>query len=206
MADAAAPVEPERRPAVVTAACWMLYLAAAGQLLLAIIMFSHLGATRQAYTKVLADTPVKGATDVSVAIIAANAAVNLVFAIGYVVVAILDGRGRNPARIVTWVIAGLAICMSCCGLASTAIALSGLGDNGANGAPSAQDIQRALRAALPGWYEPVITTIQVVSLAALVVAVVLLALPAANQFFRRKPAAGWEPPVPATPPVPPPTA
>jgi hypothetical protein len=204
MAYAATSVEPKRRPAVVAAACWLLYLAATCQVLSAIVTLSQLGATKQAYTQVFADTPMKGAEAMFVAIEAASAVVfGLLFAVGYVVLAILNGRGKNPARIVTWVIAGLAICLSGCALVSSAGGLSGLGGgNAANGAPSGQQIQQALSAARPGWYEPVLITISAISLLALVAAVVLLALPTANGFFRNTP----EPPVAPVAPVPPPTA
>jgi hypothetical protein len=200
MAYPAAPAEPKRRPAVVTVAGWLLYLAAASQVVSAVVTVTQLGATRQAYTKVLAGTSLGAATDLSVATVAVQAAVNLVFAIGYVVVAILNGRGKNPARIVTWVIAGLATCLAGCRLASAAIALGGLGANGGNGAPSGQEIQKALDDSLPGWYQPLLTVGEIISLVAVVAAVVLLALPIANDFFRKTPTPGWEPPLPTLPP------
>ncbi|GAA1801149.1 hypothetical protein HC028_08420 [Planosporangium flavigriseum] len=207
MAYAAAPAEPKRRPAVVTVACWLLYLAAAGQVLSAVVTFSQLGTTKRVYDEVFAKTSVTGAAEMSVAIMAASAMIAVVFGIGYVVLAILNGRGKNPARIVTWVLAGIAICFSGCGLAATAIGASDFGGSSANSdVPSAQEIQRALGNAWPGWYEPLVTTLGIISLAALVTAVVLLALPAAHDFFRKQPEAGWEPPAPSVPPVPPPTA
>jgi hypothetical protein len=189
----------------VSVACWLLYLAAAFQVLTAIVTLTQLSTTKQAYTKVFAETSMKGAESMFVAITAASAVgFGLLFAIGYVVLAILNGRGKNPARIVTWVVAGVAICFSGCGLVSSAAGVSGLGGNSsANGAPTSQEIQRALSDALPGWYQPILTTIGAISLAALVTAVVLLALPIANEFFRKTRDSGWEPPVP---PVPPPTA
>jgi hypothetical protein len=205
MAYAAASVEPKRRPTIVTVACWLLYLAAASQVLTAIVTLSQLNATKLAYKKLFAETSMKGAEDMFVAITAATAVgFGLLFAIGYVVLAILNGRGKNPARIVTWVIAGLAICFSGCGLVSSAVGFNGFGGSGAgNDAPSGQEIQQALNEAWPGWYQPLLTTISIVSLAALVVAVVLLALPIANDFFRKTREPGWEPAVPS---VPPPTA
>jgi hypothetical protein len=202
MAYAAAPIEPKRRPAIVTVACWLLYLAAACQVLTAIVTLGELGRTKQAYQKVLAETPMKGNEDMFVAIMAASAVVGLVFAIGYVVLAILNGRGKNSARIGTWVIAGVALCFSGCTLA-----LSGLsGNSSANGAPSAQEIQQALNNAWPGWYQPTLTAMGIISFAALVAVAILLALPIANEFFRKTRESGWEPPVPPVSQVPPPTA
>jgi hypothetical protein len=194
------PVGPKKRPGVVTAACWLLYVAAACQVLYAVVTVSQLGATKEAYKKVFADTSMKGAEDMLVAITAATTVgVGLLFAIGYVVLAILDGRGRNVARIITWVIGGLSICCSGYGLASSAIGFSGISGNSGNG-PSASQIKQALNDALPGWYQPVLTTIGIISVAALVTVVILLALPMASEFFRRPKQPNWEPPVPSMPP------
>jgi hypothetical protein len=200
MAYVAGSVEPKRRPAVVTAACWLLYLAAACQVLSAVVTLSQLGAMKEAYRKLFADTATKGFEDVLVAITAATTVgFGLIFAVGYVVLGILNGKGKNPARIVTWVVAGLSICCSGSGLVSNAIGINGF-SGGKNGGPTSQEIQRALEAALPGWYQPTLTTIGIISIAALVTAVVLLALPIANGFFRKPPQPAWEPPVPQMPP------
>jgi hypothetical protein len=198
MAYAAAPVEPKRRPAVVTVACWLLCLVAAAQVLSAVVTLSQLGAAGQAYREVFAETPMKGAEDMFVAMTAASAVgFGLLLGVGYVVLAVVDGRGRNPARIITWIVAGLSICFSVAGLVLNSAAPSTAGTGSANGAPSAQEIQQALDNTWPGWYQPLLTTIGVVSLVALVATVILLALPAANRFFRKpeQPAA-WQPPVP----------
>jgi hypothetical protein len=206
MAYAAAPgqpVAPKTRPAVVTAACWLLYFAAACQVVLAIIAISQLGTTKEAYQKAYADSTVKGAADVAVAVAATVIAIGFLLAIGYVVLAILDGRGKNPARIVTWVIGGVSICCSAGSVVSNASGLSSMGGGGGNGAPSGKQIQDAMNAALPGWYQPVLTTIGLIAIFALVAVVILLALPAANDFFRKPKQQVWEPP---TPSVPPPTA
>jgi hypothetical protein len=197
MAYAAAPVEQKRRPAVVTVACWLLCAAAASQVLSAIVTLSQVGATKQAYRKVFAETPMKGAEDMFVAMTAASAVgFGLLLGVGYVVLASLDARGKNPARIVTWVIAGLSICFSGCGVAMNALGPSSFGGGSANGAPSGQEIQQALNDAWPGWYQPTLTTIGVVSFVALISAVVLLALPIANEFFRKPEQPAWQPPVP----------
>jgi Ni/Fe-hydrogenase subunit HybB-like protein len=197
MANAVEPAGSVRRPGVVTVACWLLYLAAVCQVLTAVITLSQLGATRQAYKKIFAGTSMEGAEATLVAITAATTVgVGLIFAIGYIVLAILDGRGKNPARIVTWVVAGLSICCSGSGLVSNAVGFSSFGGNARNGAPTSQQIQQALKDALPGWYQPLLTTVGIVSIAALVTAVILLALPLANDFFRKPKQPVWEPPVP----------
>src|SRR5690349_14775217 len=129
-------VEPAQRPGVVTVASWLLYLVAATEVGVAIITLSQLSATKRAYQAAFADSQVKGAADMLVAINGATAVgFGLVLAIGYVVLGILDGRGKNPARIVTWVLAGLTICCSGVGLATRAAGLSSFGGGGGNGAP-----------------------------------------------------------------------
>jgi hypothetical protein len=196
-------VAPRPRPTVVTVGCYLLYVAAVCQVLTAVITLSQLGATKEAYRKVFADTSMKGAESMLVAITAASTVgIGLLFAVGYVVLSILDGRGKNPARIVTWVVGGLAICCSGSGLLASATGFSGFGGGSTNG-PTPKEIQQALHDALPGWYQPLLTTVGAIGIIALLTTVVLLALPAANEFFRRPAQPVWEPPVP---PVPPPTA
>jgi hypothetical protein len=201
------PAEPavaRRRPTVVTVASWLLYVAAVCQVLGAIITLSQLSATKEAYKKVFADTSMKGAENMLVAITAATTVgIGLLFAVGYVVLAILDGRGKNPARIVTWVVGGLAICCSGYGLVANVSGFSGFSGGSGNG-PSPKEIQQTLHDALPGWYTPLLTAVGAIGIIALLTTVILLAMPAANDFFRKpKQQPVWEPPVP---PVPPPTA
>ena len=52
-----------------------------------------------------------------------------------------------------------------------------------------------LEEALPSWVTPVSLLLGVLSLISLITALILLALPKANAFFR-KPTAAWEPPTP----------
>jgi hypothetical protein len=202
-AGPAAPVAPQRRPTVVTVACWLLYVAAVCQVLSALITLSQLSATKEAYKKVFANTSMKGAENMLVAITAATTVgIGLIFAVGYVVLAILNGRGKNPARIVTWVIGGLAICCSGYGLVANAAGFTGFSGSSGNG-PSPKEIQQAMHDALPGWYQPALTAVGTVAIISLLLTVILLALPAANEFFRKPKQPVWEPPLP---PVPPPTA
>ena len=59
--------------------------------------------------------------------------------------------------------------------------------------------ERIINEHVPGWYEPVTIATIVVGLLALIAALILLALPASNEFFRRRPEP--EPPTPGYPPV-----
>lgn len=72
-----------------------------------------------------------------------------------------------------------------------------MGSGGAANAPDQAEIQRMLEDRLPSWYTPVSTTISVLAMIALLVALILLALPPSNEFFRKSQTA-WEPPVPGS--------
>jgi len=194
--DPTVPPDAQRRPAVVTVAVWLLYLVAALEAVTALVTLSQLGTLRSAYDKLFADTPMKNA-GTSVAVVSTAAiALALLFALGFVVLAIFVGRGKNPARIITWVVAGISICCAGTNLASTAIGFNSNFGNTSQG-PSAEEIQRTINEALPAWYQPLLTTITIVSLAALLATVIMLALPIANPYFR-KPRQEWQPPVPPT--------
>jgi hypothetical protein len=63
---------------------------------------------------------------------------------------------------------------------------------GAGNVPSNTEVQDAINGALPSWYEPLSTVLTVISLLAILGAVILLALPASNAFFRKVQPA-WDP-------------
>jgi hypothetical protein len=194
MAYTVPPPDARRRPAVVTVAVWLIVLVAALEAVTALVTVSQIGTLRDAYDKLFADTPIENAGTGLAVVSAAVTALYLLFALGFAVLAIFVGRGKNPARILTWVVAGISICCVGANLASTAVGFNSSFGNTGEG-PSNEEIQRAINEALPGWYQPVLTTAAVISLAALVTTVILLALPVANPYFR-KPQPEWQPPMP----------
>jgi hypothetical protein len=94
----------------------------------------------------------------------------LVIAAVLVVLGILDRVGKNAARIVTWAFAGLPV------LCSGLFAVSGVVGAGQQGAT----------VVLPQWYTVVDLTSAATATVAVVVACVLLALPASNRFYRER--------------------
>jgi hypothetical protein len=204
MAYASPPAAPRTRPATVTAACYLLYLYAALQVLGVLVLLSIFSDYRKAFEDAYRGTSVENQADTIATVgLVSTVAVALIFGTGLVVLAIIDGKGRNVARIITWVVGGLALCCAGFGLIGNAAGSSmNFGNN--RGGPSATDISTAFKQDLPSWFTPVTTASAALELIALLLAVVLLALPASNQFFRKQPPAQvWEPPLP---PVPPPTA
>lgn len=190
------------RPGVVTAASYLLYLVAASQVVGGVIVIGGLDAMQRAYEHAYADFPElrDAAGGIALVTVGISVVFALIFAAGFITLGILDGKGKNAARIVTWVMAGLGVCCFGAGSAGQALngMLSGMGGTGGTNQPDPAEIQRTLTEALPSWYYPATTAINVINLLAVIAVIILLALPASNEFFRR-PAPAVE--VPGYPPL-----
>ncbi|SCG56595.1 hypothetical protein [Micromonospora humi] len=187
---------PRARPSVVTLSSWLLILVAVIQVLNLIVTLAVIGKIRDVLKDAYAGTSAESAGDLAYAFTIGSSVLTLLLAIGLVVLALLNNRGRNVSRIITWVVGGILLC--CTGgslLNGVSGGMMGGGGNANGDLPSTQEIQRRLEDALPSWYAPVSLLLGIVALLALLGALILLALPKANEFFR-KPKAAWEPPVP----------
>jgi 4-amino-4-deoxy-L-arabinose transferase-like glycosyltransferase len=98
-------------------------------------------------------------------------------ALAILALALANLAGRNSTRVLTWVVGGATLTVS-----AGWLALSGGGEppRSADGAR----VEAIAAQLMPGWVEPVSTMTGFVASPALLVAVVLLALPPANAFFR----------------------
>jgi hypothetical protein len=201
----------QRRPAAVTVASYLLVLVAVLIVVSALITVATLGSYSDAIRNAVAAQGVADAARIADQItgffrVAAviGLVVNLLLAGGFVALALLDLRGKNPARIVTWVLAGLGVlCLGCSTASSASGAFTGgFTSNSANGV-NASEVQRQIRESIPSWLTPLETTLAVVNLLALIVVIILLALPASNAFFRPAEPVGPEPGYPAYPGYPP---
>lgn len=193
---AAPPANP--RPTVVTISSYLLFFYAVLQVISVGVSIPMVTATQEVTEELYAGTAMEGAAVGGVIGSVLGIGISLLFAAGVVVLAIFNNRGKNPSRIVTWVAAGLTLCCTGLGLLATAAsgALSGV-ETGDPNLPSQAELQERIEAALPGWYEPASLAIGILGMLAMLAAAILLALPAANEFFR-KPPAMWEPPLPGT--------
>ncbi|MFY1635231.1 hypothetical protein ACN27F_18470 [Solwaraspora sp. WMMB335] len=198
----------KERPSTVTISSYLLYAVAAIQVISSVAGLSVLTVFDEVYTDAYGGTEYEAVATFTTITLVATAVLGLLVAAGLVILALLNNRGKNPARIVTWVLGGIFLCCSGIGL------IGGLAGNAMTGGASSTDpdlpdpteVQAELEAALPGWFNPVNTVLGVIGLLALLAALILLALPPSNEFFR-KPTAQWEPPVPgggypAAPPMP----
>ncbi|MEU8295983.1 hypothetical protein AB0C04_01665 [Micromonospora sp. NPDC048909] len=183
-----------------TISSYLLILFAVLQVINLIITLTTIGTIRDVLRDAYRGTEANGAetiADFTFAIGIGTAIFVLLLAIGLVVLAMLNNRGKNGSRITTWILGGILIC--CTGGSLISGAAGGLGGAGGGSTsgdmPSGEEIQRRLDDALPGWFTPLSTVLGVLGVLALLAALILLALPKSNEFFR-KPKAGWEPPVP----------
>ena len=189
-----------QRPSVVTISSYLLFLFLACQVISLILTLSTLGKSRDVLRDAYAGSTAEGAdqvADVFFAFGLGSSILVLLLAVVLGVLAIFNNQGRNAARITTWIVGGIMVC--CVGgtlLTGVAGNFTTTGDTSGD-MPSGEEIQRRLDEALPSWITPVSVLLGVVSLLALLAALILLALPKANEFFR-KPAVGWEPPTPGT--------
>jgi hypothetical protein len=185
------------RPSTVTISSYLLYLVAAIQVISFLMSLSVLGTFQRVYRDAFAGTeqPAVGETVATVSLIGGSA-LSLLLAIVIAVLAWMNLRGRNGSRITTWILGGIFLCCSGLGLIG-AVAGNAMdfGTGGDANAPDQAEIQRRLEAELPGWYNPVSTVLLVVLFLAVLTALILLALPKSNEFFRKRVGVS-EPPMP----------
>ncbi|WP_211275367.1 hypothetical protein [Actinoplanes rectilineatus] len=180
---------PPGRPATVTISSILLYGVAFLQAMSALLVLSSIGTLREVYTEAMADA---GADEVDLAglftgIMVIIVVIYAVIAGGMVVLAIFNNRGKNPSRIVTWVFAGIGLCCNALGLTSSASDMAA----GTGSGTSGDVFTEASADALPGWYDGVELLLTLLTVLALLAAIILLALPQSNAFFR--PPTTWNP-------------
>ncbi len=194
-----APARPTR-PGIVTAAGILLYATAALQLLSLYPVFVFWDSMGYAIRHTAVDAATRdGAGPTVVVFDVVMAVLFLLAAAVLVVLGILNGKGRNGSRITTWVFGGLLIC--CGGLltlisgANTLVQRAGV--SGASGTARNDEVARIALEHLPGWVNPSTLALSLLTTLLVIGALILLALPAANAYFRKAPPEqGWEPPVP----------
>ncbi|KAB1926758.1 hypothetical protein AB0J94_08290 [Micromonospora noduli] len=186
-----------QRPSIVSISSYLLFLFLALQVISLIITLSTFGKTRDALRAAYEGSATDGeqVADVFAVIGIGGSIVLLLLAVVLGVLALFNNQGRNGARITTWIVGGIMVCCVGGGLLSNAAGGFNTGGGTPDGGPSPEEIQRRLEEALPSWVTPVSLLLGVLSLIALIAALVLLALPKANPFFRKQ-TAGWEPPTP----------
>ncbi|MEV4705575.1 hypothetical protein [Actinoplanes sp. NPDC049316] len=186
---------PRSRPTVVTVSSYLLYLSAALIVLDAVLTVTTISKLSEVYTDLYADTSNSGLESVMVGVSVISVVINFLLAAGLAILAVFNNRGRQGSRITTWVIGGISFCCFGSALAGNALTSAMNLDTGSTSGPSARELEERLSEALPSWYPPVTMTLSVVLALAILTALILLMLPAANAYFR-KPQPTWDPSMP----------
>lgn len=186
------------RPGTVTAASGLLYFLALVSLVsvaLTVYSASFLDAAKiQAIYEEAGMSASQAETTASAAAIGvyAGAALPLLIGVLYLILGIFVGKGKQWARITTWVVAGIAVCCNAFGLLGTAAGsmLSNMGNTaGFDQQAATEDIE----ALMPGWLNATSVGLTVVTLIASILVIILLVLPPSHPYFRR-PEPQWTPP------------
>ncbi|MGC5285696.1 hypothetical protein [Micromonospora sp. DT231] len=167
------------RPRIVTISCLLLALAAVAELAVLPLTYWHQAFFETAAESFEPESGVAFAAVGSVAVLGADL-LTAVLAIGLLVLSAVNAVGVNGARIASWVAAPLFACCATVGVARSPRPLSFMYSD-----ENLDRITALARDRMPEWLEPVLFILGVGAPLAVTVALVLLALPSANEFFRR---------------------
>lgn len=199
----AAPAESVRKaPGVVTAASAILFVLGVLGLINAILSLIGLGTTTDRFNELARRVANATPSDIDNQVnqlrvqTIIGAVIGGLIAILLIFLAIWLVKGSNTARIITWVVCGIgALCACCSGTSLFALSsLNRLEVNGDQQAEKQVDLAKAMVDAVPGWQKGVGGTVAVLQLLGYLAVAILLALPAANAFFRKVTAPVWQPP------------
>ena len=193
------------RPGTVSTATFLLYLMGLiGLVSAGLAIYQATFMTKEKLLTILKDggypaDQAEAAASVTPVVIYITAGVTLLVAIAYLILGAFVGKGKQWARITSWVVVGLF--GICCGLAGVAGAAGGssLGNMGAPTDIDQEKITNDTAALVPEWLASVTTVLGIISLVAAIAVVVLLLLPPSNPYFRKQEPV-WTPP--AYPPAP----
>ncbi|WP_203750031.1 hypothetical protein, partial [Actinoplanes cyaneus] len=189
---------PQGRPATVTIASALLFVVAVAQVVFGILAFSALSKAGDVYDVAYSGTEFANLGSTVVAFAVVLVVLYLIIGIGLGLLGFFDLRGKQPARVITWIVSGLLMCCAVI-VPQTAVVLitdfaSAISGNatGTSRLPTQRELDALLDGSVPGWFDSLGVWFTLFALPALIAVVILLAVPPSNRFFR-KPAAGWNP-------------
>ncbi|MFV2112339.1 hypothetical protein ACFHW0_08355 [Micromonospora sp. LOL_025] len=198
---------PARRPAVVTAAVALLALMAVAALAYAAAGVATRGGTVDRFRAAAGGTSA-GPDQIDRTVTLLDVSTVLTAAVSLLAGLLLAGlalglrAGRDGARTATWVVSGLGLIAGCCGLALLVGQRAAPLGSGEDDRATAE-LLGLLADAYPSWWIPLGAGLSVGQVLGYLVVAVLLALPAASAWFRRRPApsAPHHPPASPAPPA-----
>ncbi|WFE45574.1 hypothetical protein [Verrucosispora sp. WMMD1129] len=181
---------PARRPAAVVLAVSTLMVMALGAFVYAVIGLASVSGTVDRFRATADADADPGQVDAAVALLRASVVVSAVLSVlaALLLVGLALGLAtrRPAARVATWVVAGLGMCCGCGGLATLIVQRAVPLDFGDDRATA--ELLARTPDAYPSWWIPLTATLSIAQVLGYLVVAVLLALPAANAWFRRRPA------------------
>ncbi|MCC3762367.1 hypothetical protein K3N28_04705 [Glycomyces sp. TRM65418] len=182
---------PKTRPGVVTAAVWTQFATAALLILTGLGMFSVQSAVSDAVltelqrdpnydTSGLTESDISNAVTVGFVFVAVAF---VVFAAFYIVLGLLNNKAKRPARILSWILSGIALV--CCG-PYTLLSQIGTAMSVNSGDPYQDEMAQSLLDATPGWLNALSWAVAVALTLGSLLIIILLAVPASNEFFRKE--------------------
>ncbi|RIV38927.1 hypothetical protein [Micromonospora radicis] len=182
---------PPRRPVVVRLAVAVLAVMAFGALGYALTGLTTVSGTVSRFRAAAVGTSADaGQVDAVVTLLWAStvvsAVVSVLAALLLVGLALGLSAGRSGARVATWVVAGLGGLLGCCAVVTLAVQRGAPLDFGDDRA--AAELVDLIADAHPSWWIPLSATLSVGQVLGYLVVAVLLAVPSANAWFRRRPA------------------
>ncbi|MGW0501865.1 hypothetical protein [Micromonospora sp. NPDC003241] len=195
---------PPRRPAVVVTAVVVLAVMAVGALGYAVAGLSIVGGTGSRFRAAAVGTSADSAqVDAMVTllrgVVVGAAVLSVLAALLLAGLAVGLIGGRPAARVSTWAVAGLGMLLGCCGIGTLLVQRATPLDFGDDQA--AAELVALVADAYPSWWIPITTTLSVAQVLGYLVVAVLLAMPSANAWFRRRPVPPHHPQPPSYPPV-----
>jgi hypothetical protein len=194
--------EPTRpRPATVTAAAAIMILMGVAGLVNAVVGLAAVGGVVDRFREAAEATgasrsDIDALAGLAWGTVIAGAVLSVLFAILLTALGLGNLRGRNGARIATWVVSGLGLFCGCCGLFAV-IGQSVLTWNVSTDNQT-RDLTQALTDSYPGWWIGLNGVVSVGQALGYLLVALLLALPPSHPYFRRT--AEPAPVAPSTPP------
>lgn len=184
------PPGPRTRPGSVTAVVWTQILTAALLVISGIALFATMSSVEDTVTQELMNDPeladsgltVDNLSSIMTFTFALIAGVYVVMAVFYVVLALLVNKGKRPARILSWILSGIGLL--CCGIGGI-IGQLGSMTTSVNGQEYEDEATQAIEEATPAWVNAVDWITLIVLIVGSLLIIILLAVPASNEFFRK---------------------
>ncbi|WP_432982430.1 hypothetical protein [Dactylosporangium sp. CA-233914] len=201
MSFAAPAPAPRARPTTVTLAAFALFGAAAIEVISVVIALLYAGKIAENTKRLYEEAGLSTSSNAGLGIgSSVGALFGFIFIVILVVLGYLVSRGNQVGRVLTWVLGGLLLCCSVVGLGGTLFAKTfwEAGRKSNSRLPDWDRYQDVVYSGIPGWYQPVTTVLSVLLVIAILLSIILLALPSSHPYFRKEPQQ-WEPPLPGQP-------